>query len=640
MKTKNIFSIVKSLKKRKRVIKTLKFGIFALFSILVIFLVVFGVYSIAYSKKIYLNQFVGNVNYSSKNQSETRGLITKNTTDFLNSNLILKYKNEGEEEKIYNIKPEDIALKFDIDKSLENIWGYGRNGKIINNFWQQISSIFKKTDHDYVFSLEEDSLRKKISVIAGEIDQPEQDYSLLYSNGEFILNADRKEGKRIDQELVIGAIKINISKTNSKEIILDSKNYKPQITEENAKSALKNANTILSAGDLSLEFQGHKFIADNATIGGLIKSRVSGNNLELIINEDRTKEFINSIAKSINTESQNTKLSVVAGQVKISTPAIIGKSLDRDQTKVDISNSLFARVPGNAVKADPLIISLKVEIKKPEITDDAISTLGISELVGTGTTDFRKSPSNRVHNIQLGATALNGALLKPGEEFSTLKRLGNIDATSGYLEELVIKENKTVPEFGGGLCQVSSTLFRATLNAGLKITERQNHKYRVSYYEPPVGMDATIYDPSPDLKFVNNYDKYILIQSNVTGTKITFEIYGTKDDRKVEISTPEMYDIVEPGAPIMVETDTLPPGEKKLTEKAHQGASAKFNYKVTRGETILQEKTFVSKYVPWPEKWLIGKGTVPEPTCTDTIQNGDETGVDCGGSCPNACPIS
>jgi len=626
---------------RKKAFRIIKLSAFVLISSLILFFVIFGIYSIAYGKKVYLNQYVGDVNFGSKNKNEAKELIAKNTTEYLNSTLELKHHAEGEEEKVYNIKPEDIALKFDIEASLDDIWGKGRQGKTLSNFWIQLGSIFKKTDHNYVFSLEEESLNKKVVAIAGEIDQPEQDYSLVYSNGEFVLNSDRKEGRRIDQELLVGSIKTNISKTQSKEIIFDSQNYKPQITEENAKSALRNANAILSAGDLSLEFLTQKFVADNATIGGLIKSKVNGDNLELVINEDRTKEFINSIAKSIDAVSQNAKLSVSGGKVVISTPAIIGKSLDKGQTKVDISNSLFARVPDNAVKADPLKISLKVGINKPEITDDAISTLGISELIGTGTTDFRKSPANRVHNIQIGANALNGALLKPGEEFSTLKKLGTIDASSGYLEELVIKENRTVPEFGGGLCQVSSTLFRATINAGLKITERQNHKYRVSYYEPPVGMDATIYDPSPDYKFVNNYDKYILIQSRLEGTKITFDIYGTGDGRKTEISTPEMYDIVEPGAPIMVETDTLAPGEKKLTEKAHQGASAKFNYKVTKGEVVLQEKTFVSKYVPWPEKWLVGKGVIPPtPTCVDVAQNGDETGVDCGGSCPNACPIS
>ena len=159
-----------------------------------------------------------------------------------------------------------------------------------------------------------------------------------------------------------------------------------------------------------------------------------------------------------------------------------------------------------------------------------------------------------------------------------------------------------MPEFGGGLCQVSSTLFRAALNAGLKIVERQNHKYRVGYYEPPVGMDATIYDPAPDLRFVNNFGKHILIQSKVVGTKITFDIYGTKDGRSATASNPAVFDIVQPEPPLITETDTLTPGERKKIDSAHPGATASFHYKVVRGSDVLQEKDFVSKYVPWQEK--------------------------------------
>jgi vancomycin resistance protein YoaR len=280
-----------------------------------------------------------------------------------------------------------------------------------------------------------------------------------------------------------------------------------------------------------------------------------------------------------------------------------------------------------------------VEIKKPEVDSGDINNYGVTELIGSATTSFKGSPANRVHNITVGTNLINGVMLKPNEVFSTLGHLGVIDASGGYLEELVIRENSTVAEFGGGLCQVSSTLFRAALNAGTKITERQNHKYRVGYFEPPYGMDATIYDPAPDFKFLNNYKKHILIQSKIEGTNLTFEFYGTKDGRKIEVGAPTIYDFVNPGEPIIAETDTLAAGVKKQIEKAHQGATTSFLYKITSstGE-ILQEKNFVSKYVPWPEKWLVGKQpATPAPTCSDATQNGDEAGVDCGGSCANVC---
>jgi vancomycin resistance protein YoaR len=273
---------------------------------------------------------------------------------------------------------------------------------------------------------------------------------------------------------------------------------------------------------------------------------------------------------------------------------------------IDIGNALLARATKGVKDIDTQKVVLKVKTTLPEITSDKLESYGLKELVASGTTNFKGSLTNRVHNITVGAKAISGTLIKPGEVFSTLEKLGEIDASGGYLPELVIKENRTVPEYGGGLCQVSTTLFRAALNSGMEILARSNHKYRVSYYEPPVGMDATIYDPAPDFKFKNNYDSHILVQATVVGTKITFDFYGTKDSRVVEVGKSEIYDIVEPGPPIEVTSDTLAPGERKQLEKAHQGASAKFHYKVSKEGKILQEKDFLSKYVAWPERWLVG----------------------------------
>jgi len=109
------------------------------------------------------------------------------------------------------------------------------------------------------------------------------------------------------------------------------------------------------------------------------------------------------------------------------------------------------------------------------------------------------------------------------------------------LPELVIKENKTIPEYGGGLCQIATTNFRAALNSALPITERQSHSYAVQYYDPQ-GTDAAIYIPHPDLKFHNNTKNYILIQTSIYNNILTFEFYGTKDGRSVHFEGPEYWD--------------------------------------------------------------------------------------------------
>jgi vancomycin resistance protein YoaR len=196
-------------------------------------------------------------------------------------------------------------------------------------------------------------------------------------------------------------------------------------------------------------------------------------------------------------------------------------------------------------------------------------------------------------------------LIKPGEEFSLIKALGKIDGTTGYLQELVIKENKTTPEYGGGLCQIGTTLFRAVVNSGLPVTMRRNHSYRVAYYEP-AGTDATIYDPLPDFRFMNDTGKALLLQTKISGDKAVFTFWGTRDGRTVSSTKPVIYNIVKPGPTKLVETTDLKPGEKKCTEKAHNGADAYFDYQVIYPSGEEKKVRFSSHYVPWREVCLVG----------------------------------
>jgi vancomycin resistance protein YoaR len=260
-------------------------------------------------------------------------------------------------------------------------------------------------------------------------------------------------------------------------------------------------------------------------------------------------------------------------------------------------------------------------LELPIITDAAkVQTVnsnpyGIKELIGVGSSNFRGSPKNRRANIDVGRTSLNGILIRPGEEFSLLKALGPVDGEHGYLEELVIKENQTKPEFGGGLCQIGTTTFRAVLASGLPVLERRNHSYRVTYYELDgdgnnigPGKDATIYEPAPDFKFKNDMATSILIRTYVvSGTdKLVFEFWGTKDGRVSEQTNSVILTSTPPPPKKLIKTTTIPPGTTKCTEHAHPGATAKFTYTVTYPSAEKKENTFMSYYKPWGEVCLAG----------------------------------
>jgi vancomycin resistance protein YoaR len=246
-------------------------------------------------------------------------------------------------------------------------------------------------------------------------------------------------------------------------------------------------------------------------------------------------------------------------------------------------------------------------------------SIGIKELLGVGKSNFSGSPSNRRKNIAHGFALVDGSLIQPGEEFSLIKTLGPIDGEHQWLPELVIKGNETKPEFGGGLCQVGTTVFRGTLQSGLPVLERRNHSYRVRYYEP-VGTDATIYDPKPDCRFKNDTGHPVYLHAYVKGDDAFVEFWGTKDGRKADFpEKPRVYNITAPPPTKLVETTDLAPGKKKCTETAHPGADAEFTYTVTYATGEVKTEVFKSHYRPWQAVCLVGVEKISTPVDSSAV---------------------
>jgi vancomycin resistance protein YoaR len=205
------------------------------------------------------------------------------------------------------------------------------------------------------------------------------------------------------------------------------------------------------------------------------------------------------------------------GGLTVTAPSQTGRQLD---------DATFIGRLKTALTSKDRTVELPITIAQPAVSEDNIASLGITQLIGRGTSNWGISPVDRIHNIMTGISHFKSVLVPPGTNFSFNKILGNVDASTGYLPELSILADKTVPEFGGGLCQVSTTAWRAALNAGLPIVSRTNHAYPVSYYYP-IGTDATIYLPYPDMSWKNNTGHYILIQAYTQKNNVFFDYYGT-----------------------------------------------------------------------------------------------------------------
>ncbi len=257
-----------------------------------------------------------------------------------------------------------------------------------------------------------------------------------------------------------------------------------------------------------------------------------------------------------------------------------------------------------------LSLELPLVVSEPTQNLSSINTLGIEERIGVGESQYHHSIVNRVKNVSLTTSKIHAKLILPGEEFSFNTYLGEVSAKTGFLPAYVIKEGQTVLGDGGGVCQVSSTLFRAVLNTGLPITERRGHSYRVSYYEEnsKPGFDATVYSPHPDFRFKNDTGAPILLNAvaNPKTFSMYIELWGKSDGRIASIENYKQWG-AQPAPPAFYQDDpTLAPGKIKQIDWAAPGLKTSFDYIVTYPNGEKKTKNFATNYIPWRAVYLRG----------------------------------
>jgi vancomycin resistance protein YoaR len=245
----------------------------------------------------------------------------------------------------------------------------------------------------------------------------------------------------------------------------------------------------------------------------------------------------------------------------------IAASLDRSKGSVLITRDIAGAVvfegvglPGRRldVPAAAALVSVALERgiadltlpvfeEQPAMTivDDELRKQGIIEVVTVGESDFSGSPMARRHNIAVGLAKFNGQIIPKNSLFSFNAILGPVNAVTGYKKELVILGERTLPDFGGGLCQVSTTAYRGVWEYGFPIEDRRNHSFAVRYYGPQ-GTDATVYPPQTDMQFTNDTPGALLLQTYADNDKAYFIYYGTKDDRRSDVYGPYTWGRVDP----------------------------------------------------------------------------------------------
>jgi vancomycin resistance protein YoaR len=314
--------------------------------------------------------------------------------------------------------------------------------------------------------------------------------------------------------------------------------------------------------------------------------------------KDPPEPDVESLYNEIYIKPQDASYEIANGKITI-TPEQTGREIDKDEAKANI----------DAVKAGSTV-TLKLITLKPEVTESSINAELFGTVLGKFATSYATSSKNRSDNVELAASRINGIILMPDEEFSYNKTVGNRTAANGFKEAPVFENGETVQGMGGGVCQVSSTLYSAVLYADLQVLERQSHSLTVSYV--PKGQDATVAYGSIDFRFKNNTKGPIKLSAKTGGKSLEISIWGAKPEKekKVEIintvletKSPTVEEVTDPGMKL---------GERKVESNGKTGYTVATVRKVyENGKEVRSEKMPVSKYKMVPTKVLVGSATVP-----------------------------
>lgn len=339
--------------------------------------------------------------------------------------------------------------------------------------------------------------------------------------------------------------------------------------------------------------------------------------LEPVIDRSR---IVQTLMEDIAPSLERTAGSVVIGKdaegtVTFEGVGIPGRTLNGDASADIILEALRLGI-------DDVFLAVDEPPPSVTVTDEGLRGMGIRELVSVGESAFAGSTQNRIHNIRTGLKKFNGHLIAKDETFSFVKVLGPVNGQTGYLKELTILGDKTLPDYGGGLCQVSTTAYRGAWEAGFPIAQRRNHSYTVRYYAPQ-GTDATVYPPHTDIKFHNDSPGALLMQTHMEGTQAFFLTYGTPVEREASIIGPFTWGQRPPPPPKTEYTPDLPPGEKKKVGDAVPGLNAAWYRFVSSGTGRVME-TVLSNYEARPLFYQIGgsdpaagSGTLPASLTVD-----------------------
>ena len=541
-----------------------------------------------------------------------RDRLGEYTEDFIQAVYVLENEVEDEldtpesedEIFIWEIYPRDIGLTFDVATAVEHAYAFGRSDNLFESIRDRLLSYFEVHQVDIRAEADIEMSYVNLEPLRDAINILPVDSRVIFEEGSFVIESG-DDGIKLDEEELVARM-VDAALSRAFEIEVPTEIYLRDIDDENALRAAKVANEAMYL-PVELRYGDNSWKIESTDIARLVKFIRSDDLeeehdallesadplpdadvvLEVVISAEEVREGIvaSILGADVGSSPVNARFVVSGSEVAIR-PSEIGSGVDVEQLARDLATALVSAE--SDLRAVEVITT---DIAPRRSTEDA-EAMGVRELVATYTTNFTTGNAPRNHNIALIASMLDGILVAPGEEFSFNGATGQRTEADGFQAAGVIVGGQMTTAVGGGICQVSTTMFNTAMYAGVHITERINHSVFLPNYAP--GRDAAVAANGPNFRFRNTLDSYILIATSSTNSSVTISFFGTDPGFDIEIRTGNFsrddYTTRE------IRDDTMPRGERDVEVVGQRGGIVNVYYTVRYGDNIVHQQTFTSNY--------------------------------------------
>lgn len=576
-------------------------------------------YESTYADKVHPGVTVLGMNMAGMGRAEAETALAQRFNQTYRQSLTLK---QGD--SVWPVTREEIGLRFSVTRTLSLAMAVGRSGSPMDNLTEQARVRLQGYSVQPVLDLDEVQRTGYLNRLAREVDRPAINASVRVV-GTAVSPAPSQKGLRLNVEATSQRLAQSLIAGDSRPVELVVDDVLPAIGDGDVTEAVSGAAAILSA-PVIIGFEGRDpafdgervvvntslrtWVLEPVRLGSLLgfRQKVGADGrtkLATTLDESAVAIFVGDIARAVDQPVRDARLQRDEKTGRL-TPII----QSQEGRKVKTEDAVRAIV--TAATGSQKDVRLPVQIERPQAAMEDMAAMGIVELVSKGASVYKPGSEDRNFNVKLAAERLHGIVIPPGQVFSFNNALGSVSAETGYRESYSIIGDYTVRDTGGGVCQVATTLFRAVFFGGYEIHERSAHAYRIRRYElegMPLGLDATVYDPSTDFKFKNDGPSYLLIQMSIDEAKgtLAFSFYGTKPDWTVTWSGPVLDNAIAHGARLPdVQDNTLATGTRILVQPAEDGVTATIVRLVKRGDQVLRTYTFKWPYRASQEQWIVG----------------------------------